>query len=414
MSVKTTQLSNGVRIITEAMPETGIASLSLWVRTGARAENKAEHGISHLLEHMAFKGTARRSAFDIVREIEDVGGDINAATGFETTTYYAQMMADDSLIGVDILCDVILNSRFDPEEFTRESAVVEQEIRHANDTPDDLVFESMRAAAFPDQSLGRPILGTVESIARLTPEIVHRYMTTQYRGSEIILAAAGAVDHDRIAAAAAGLEALPPGTNADFPPARYSGGKPCCTRPIEQLHYVHAYAGTPYYSDDFFVALGLAQVLGGGMASRLFQEARERCGLCYSIFASAEAYCDTGLFYIYAATTPDQASALFDIVATETRRASLDLEASEVERAKRQLKVGMMMGQEHSASRAARLGRHGVLLDRIISSDETLACIDAISVDAVRSFAARLGTDDNSVISLVGADADTVAAKIIV
>ncbi|MEM6665882.1 MAG: pitrilysin family protein, partial [Pseudomonadota bacterium] len=280
-NVRITTLANGLRVVTEAMPHLQSAALGVWIGAGARAEHSHESGIAHMLEHMAFKGTERRTAQGIAEEIEAVGGDLNAMTSFETTAYYARVLADDVPLAIDILGDILINSRFDPAELERERGVILQEIRAAHDTPDDLVFDLAQRAAFGDQPLGRPILGTTESVSGFQSADLQSYLGRMYGPDRMILAAAGAVEHDAVVALAEStFESRPVPEDTPLAPAHFQGGFEGVARDLEQVHLVKGFEGWSYRSPDIYAAQVLAGVLGGGMSSRLFQEAREKRGLC--------------------------------------------------------------------------------------------------------------------------------------
>ena len=303
MSIETTALANGLRVVSHAMPHLETVSLGVWVGVGARCESGAQHGISHLLEHMALKGTARRSAREIAEEIETVGGDLNAATSLETTAYYARVLKADIPLAVDIIADIVRDPKFDAGELAREQDVIMQEIAAAEDSPDDVAYDLAQAAAFPDQPVGRPILGTCESVRSFTPDDLTAYMKSHYAPGSMVLAAAGAVDHAQLVQLAEArfgeMEVREPHITD---PAQYAGGFARSSRPFEQSHIVVSFQGPSYCNEAIYTGQILSSMLGGGMSSRLFQEAREARGLCYSIYSFCWGLSDTGLFGIHAAT----------------------------------------------------------------------------------------------------------------
>ncbi|WP_294645836.1 pitrilysin family protein, partial [uncultured Aureimonas sp.] len=313
MSVEITRLSNGLTIATETMPTLESAALGVWVKAGARDEAEGEHGIAHLLEHMAFKGTSRRSARQIAEEIEDVGGELNASTSVETTAYYARVMKDDVPLAVDILTDILLDSRFDEDELAREQHVILQEIGAAEDTPDDIVFDHFQSAAYADQILGRPILGTRESVSGFTPAEIRAYLKRHYSPDQMVVSAAGAVSHDdvvrRVEAAFGSSASSAEGTHRREP-AVYTGGDFREERDLADAQMVLGFPGRPYYQRDFYAAQVLSIILGGGMSSRLFQEIRETRGLCYAISAFHWSFSDTGIFGVHAATGEEEMAEL--------------------------------------------------------------------------------------------------------
>ena len=287
-TVRVTTLANGFRVATDRMDSVETTSLGVWAGVGTRNEPAEHNGVAHLLEHMAFKGTRRRSARDIVVEIEDVGGFLNAYTGREQTAYYAKVLAEDTPLVVDILADILQNSIFDAEELVRERAVVLQEIGQAEDTPDDIVFDHFQETAFPSQAMGRPVLGRAEIVRDLPRDVVAGYMASRYRAGQMVLAASGRIEHDALVEMAETLfSGLPAGAVPPSEQARYQGGDGRFARDLEQVHLVLGFEGVTYTDADYYAAAVLSQLVGGGMSSRLFQEIREKRGGRRRTFASA-------------------------------------------------------------------------------------------------------------------------------
>ncbi len=391
MTVEITTLDNGLRVITDAMGHLQSASVGLWVDAGARHESEEMHGIAHLLEHMAFKGTKRRGAKAIAEEIEAVGGHLNAYTGREHTAYYARLLKEDVPLAVDILADILQHSVFDPKELERERQVVIQEIGQAFDTPDDIVFDHLQETAFPGQAVGRPILGTTAGIQAMPRENLSRFMASNYHGPRMVLVAAGGVRHDEIVALAeTHLSGLQRGGNPAMSPARFAGGEYREDRELEQVHFTMALPGLTYEDEDFYAYQVAATVLGGGMSSRLFQEVREERGLCYSVFAFASSFVDDGLFGVYAGTGPEEVSELVPVLCTEIARLGHDAEEREVARARAQLKAGILMSLESSGARAEQLARQMLIHGRPLPVEELVAKVEAVDVEAVRRVARRL------------------------
>ena len=391
MSVRVTTLENGLRVATDPMAELETAALGVWVDTGAGNEDLAVNGVSHMLEHMAFKGTKRRNALQIAEEIEAVGGQLNAYTSREQTAYFARMLKGDLPLALDILADILQNSIFDNDELARERDVVIQEIGQTNDTPDDLVFDLFQHAAYPDQPLGRSILGTVERVGGFDRETLMAYMADHYGGPNMVLAAAGGVDHDEIVGMAKeAFEILPALKNAGPAIACYEGGESLLQKPLEQVHYLMGFDGLSFGDDDFYAAQVLATVLGGGMSSRLFQEVREKRGLAYSVFAFSASYVDGGVFGVYAATGPNDLSELVPVLSDEVIRAGLDVNDTETARARAQHKASIMMGLEAAGARTEHLGRQMLIYGRSITPHELVEKIDAVDAEAVRRVAGRL------------------------
>ncbi|MFV2091738.1 MAG: M16 family metallopeptidase [Hyphomicrobiales bacterium] len=403
MTVNLSRLDNGIRVVTHAMPHLQTASVGVWVNAGARHETDQQHGIAHLLEHMAFKGTATRSARSIAEEIEAVGGDLNAATSLESTAYFARTMKDDLPLALDILADILQNPGFDPDELEREQTVIVQEIGAARDTPDDLVFELAQNAAFPDQPVGRSILGTPETVSGFSSQSLTDYLGTHYRPDAMVIAATGAVDHQDIETRAADLfGGLAGAQERETVAATYVGGEARTSRDLEQTHLVLEFEGVSYLDDDAYTSRVLASALGGGMSSRLFQEVREARGLCYSIFAFASSFRDSGIFGVYAATSPDLVGELVDVTAGEMARFAQTVSEAEIARAKAQLKTGLLMSLESSTARAEQIGRQVLVFGRVLEIDELLAKVDAIDVAAVRTLSEKLFGNSELTLSAVG------------
>lgn len=403
MTLQISTLANGMRVVSHAMPHLQTVSLGVWVASGARHETESEHGISHLLEHMAFKGTTRRTAVDIAEEIEQVGGDLNAATSLDTTCYYARVLKDDVTVALDIIADILQNPRYANEDLERERDVIIQEIASTLDSPEEMVFDLVQDAAFEKQPLGRPILGTVESVSRFTPAELRTFLAARYKAEGMVLSAAGNVSHDALVAQAQRLFADIPGGKA--PPAvaaRYVGGSRVSQKSFEQAHIVLGYEGFPYRDPDFFAVQVFSGLFGGGMSSRLFQEVRERRGLCYSIYAFHWAFADTGLFGVHAATGPEDVAELMPVILGELERAAHDIGEAELSRAKAQLRAGLLMTLESPAARAGQIARQLLLFGRPLPVEELVARIDAISVEQIRRLAGDIFTGSVPTLTAIG------------
>jgi predicted Zn-dependent peptidase len=406
MNVRTTTLSNGITVVTETMPHLESAVLGVWVRSGSRDENNDEHGIAHLLEHMAFKGTKRRTARQIAEEIENVGGEVNAATSTETTSYYARVLKDDVPLAIDILADILTSSAFDEGELEREKHVILQEIGAANDTPDDVVYDRFAEAAFRDQTIGRPILGTPTTVKSFTPEQLRGYLKRHYTGDRIVVVAAGAVDHEifvKLVEDAFG-DAIQP-TNATLPDlteAKYTGGEYRETRDLMDAQVVLGFEGRAYQARDFYASQILANILGGGMSSRLFQEVREKRGLCYSVYAFHWGFSDTGIFGIHAATGPDDLGSLMPVIFDELSKVADHVDVSEINRSRAQTRAALLMSQESPAARASQIARQMLLFGRPVSNAELMERLDAITPDRLTDLAGRLFFQTPLTVSAVG------------
>lgn len=416
-AVRTTKLPCGLQVVTHAMPHLETVSLGVWVDAGARHESTDEHGIAHFLEHMAFKGTARRTALQIVEEIESVGGDLNAATSMETTAYYARVLKADVGGAMDVLADILQNPLFDPGEVERERGVILQEIAAVLDTPDDMVFDLFHDAAYPDQPLGRAILGTNESVGRFSGSDLAGYRDKHYAPEGMVLAAAGAVDHDRLVELAAGqFAARRVDARPALAPGFFVGGERRVERDLEQASLVLGFPGLAYVDEDFYAVQVLSSILGGGMSSRLFQEVREKRGLCYSIFAFAWGYADSGVVGVYAGTGPDDLGELVPVIAGELERLSRDVTDEEVARARAQLKAGLLMGLESTSSRAEQIARQQLIHGRVLPVAELAARVDAVDAAKVRSLAERLFSGVRPAMAAIGplhrlASYDDIAAE---
>jgi predicted Zn-dependent peptidase len=391
MTVHLDTLPNGFRVVTERMPGVASAALGVWIDAGSRHEAEAENGIAHFLEHMAFKGTSRRNARQIAEEIEDVGGYLNAYTSRERTAYYARVLSADVPLAMDIVADILRDSRFAESDVEVERHVILQEIGQALDTPDDIIFDWLQETAFPAQPMGRAILGPADRVRGFSRADLGGFIGRHYHPGRMILAAAGDVDHDRIMRLAESLYGDMPAAPAAAPePARYAGGEHRVVKPLEQAHVALAFPAPSFLDDDYHAAQILSVALGGGMSSRLFQEARENRGLCYSIFAQCSAWSDSGIMTIYAGTGAEELPGLLDLTADELNRAARDLTEAEIARARAQTKAGMLMGMESVSARAERLASQLSAWGRVPPLEEIVAKIDAVGVAEARAAAAKL------------------------
>ncbi len=379
------------------------ASLGVWITAGGRHERLEQNGIAHFLEHMAFKGTTRRSALQIAETIEDVGGYINAYTSREVTAYYARVLENDVALALDVISDIILNPVFDAAEIEIERGVILQEIGQTYDTPDDVIFDWLQEESYRDQPLGRTILGPSDRVRAFARDDLSAFVGEHYGPGQMILSAAGAVDHDALVTLAERYFGdLTPKGHAVVTPAQFTGGEARKAKNLEQAHFALAFESPGYRDDAIYTAQIYSSALGGGMSSRLFQEVRERRGLCYTIFAQTGAYADTGTTTIYAGTSGDQITELAHITIDEMKRAADTMSPEEVARARAQMKAGMLMGLESPSNRAERLARLVQIWDDVPSLDETIARIDAVTTGDVRDFAAQLAADAPAALALYG------------
>jgi len=386
MRVEVTTLKSGISVVTDTMPHLETASLGVWVASGSRDERHDENGISHLLEHMAFKGTRRRSARQIAEEIEAVGGDLNAATSAETTAYYARVLKADVPLALDVLADILSDPTFDREELAREQSVIVQEIGAVADTPDDLIFEYLNAIAFPDQPLGRSILGTAKTVRSFHDGTLRDYLGRHYRAPDIVVAAAGAVDHAAVVADVEQRFASFIGPASPLPdPAKFGGGSHIEKRELEQVHIAMALPGVAVTDPTLYSLQVFANIVGGGMSSRLFQEARERRGLCYSIYSFHMPYSDIGMFGLYAGTDAADTSELMRVIVGEIAGAADTISETEIARAKAQMKAGLLMALESSGARIDQLARQMITRGRPMTVEELVEKVEAVTVDSART-----------------------------
>jgi predicted Zn-dependent peptidase len=386
MSVEITTLKSGINVVTDTMPHLETASLGVWIASGSRDERRDEHGISHFLEHMAFKGTRRRTARQIAEEIEAVGGDLNAATGAENTAYYARVLKADVPLALDVLADILSEPTFAREELAREQNVIVQEIGAVADTPDDLIFEHLNAIAFPDQPLGRSILGTAKTVRSFNGGTLRDYLGRHYRAPDVVVAAAGAVDHAAVVADVERRFAGFTGPESAMPePAKFGGGRHIERRELEQVHIAIALPGLPVTDPTLYSLQVFTNVLGGGMSSRLFQEARERRGLCYSIYSFHMPYSDIGMFGLYAGTDAADTSELVRLIVDEIAGTADTISEPEIARAKAQMKAGLLMALESSGARIEQLARQMLTRGRPIPVDELVEKVEAVTVDSARA-----------------------------
>jgi predicted Zn-dependent peptidase len=401
MTVRVTRLDSGLTVATDTMDTVETVSLGAWVGVGTRHEPPAINGVAHLLEHMAFKGTERRSAYDIAQEIEAVGGHLNAYTTRETTAYYAKVLAEDAPLAVDIIADILQNPSFDEEELKRERAVVLQEIGQAYDTPDDSVFDRFQETAYPAQALGRPVLGTSEIVGGIGRDTLADYMARHYGCENMVLVAAGKIDHARfVALVQDAFSGLARAANAEAAPADYRGGEYREERELEQVHLLIGFDSVDYRDPDHYTASVLATLFGGGMSSRLFQEVREKRGLVYSIYSFVSAYRDGGLFGVYAGTGPNEVAELVPVVCDEFSKLTQDVTEDEVLRARAQLKASILMSLESTGSRCEQLGHQIIYYGRPLEVSEVVGKIEVVDAAAARRFARRLAASRPTLASL--------------
>jgi predicted Zn-dependent peptidase len=403
MNPEISKLSNGLTIVSDPMPGLESAALGVWVDTGARNETPPQMGVSHMLEHMAFKGTARRSARALSEEIEAVGGVLNAYTSREQTAFHARVLKADIPLALDLLGDILINPAFADDEIARERQVVLQEIGQARDTPDDIIFDHLQTAIYPNQPMGWPILGEEATVAAFNRDMLKGYMASNYRAGGMTLVASGAVVHDEIVALAQkAFAGLTPGVPAAPQAAVYGGGEARFAEDLEQAHIAFAFPGLANADPNYYVGQLYTAALGGGMSSRLFQEAREKRGLCYSIYAFTSGFQDSGYLSIYGGTGEAQAAEIAAVVAGEMEAIAGDLSEAELARSRAQLKASLLMGLERPGGRAEQIAGQLFALGRIQPPAEIIAQLDAIDLGMVRRYAAQVMQTATPTIAAIG------------
>lgn len=395
------KLTNGMRLITDTDKNSDTISLGVWVSVGARYETPEIGGISHVLEHMAFKGTLKRSAVQISEEIENVGGIINAYTGKEMTAYYVRILKEDLALGLDIIADILQNSQMDANELSKEKGVICQEINMQNDTPDDLIFDYLSETAYPNQALGRPILGTAEIVRSISSEQLLNYMHSQYIADRMIISASGNFDEtafkEMCEQAFGHIDNHPVHS---FEPAHYVGGEKRVEKQNEQVNLILGFHGISNTHSDYYTASILSGIFGGGMSSRLFQEIREKRGLVYSIYSFNSAQSDTGLFGIYAGTGEHEVAELLPVLCDEILKLKGSVTETELKRAKNQIKARLLMQYESISKHAEMNAIDLIVHNRIESKEEVIEKINAITTADLDRVAERIFSTKPTLASL--------------
>jgi predicted Zn-dependent peptidase len=403
MKVEITRLSNGLTVVTDPMPQLESAALGVWVNCGARHETKPLMGISHMLEHMAFKGTERRSARQIAEEIEAVGGYLNAYTSREQTAFHVRTLKADVTLGVDILADILTQPTFEQNELERERGVVLQEIGQARDTPDDIIFDHLQSVVYPDQAMGWPILGENETVSAFTRDDLKNYMGANYRAGGMTFIASGAVDHAKMVKLVEEKFAdLKSGSAPVSQAPYYRGGDMRLNQDLEQVHVTFAFPGIASADPDIFAAQVYVTALGGGMSSRLFQEVREKRGLCYSVYAFAHAFSDGGFIGIYTGTGEAEAAEISSVVAGEMAALAAKPTPEEIARAKAQLKSSLLMGLERPSTRTEQIAGQLLAYGRVLSIEELTTKLDAVDMAAVQRFGERIMNSPRPAVAALG------------
>ena len=412
MTVQVTKLPSGLRVVSENRRTVETVAIGVWVDVGARFETEAENGLTHCLEHMLFKGTKTRSARDIAFEIESVGGHMNAYTSRDNTTYYARVLKEDLSLAVGLLGDLVINSVCDAKELEREKDVILQEIGQTLDTPDDIVFDHLQSVAFKGQPIGRTILGEADNVRSFNRDGLMSFLSAHYLASTVVISAVGNLDHEQLVALAAEkFEKLPTGTRSKPEAASYVGGTHLHERELEQLHLTLGWPGVSFHDDNYYAHQLYSTILGGGMSSRLFQEVREHRGLAYSVYSFSSSHAETGLFGIYAGTSPSLLADMVPVIKGEMEALVDGPTEQEFQIARAQLKAGLLMALEATTSRMEQLGRQVLLFDRVIPVQEMIDNVDGVTVQDVGMVAAEFAAVKQPSVAAVG---DTkIVAKVL-
>ncbi len=400
-------LPNGVRIVTENITYVQSVALGIWVGVGARDESDKLRGISHVIEHMLFKGTPTRTAQQIADQIDSVGGDINAFTSKENTCYYVRILSEHVPLAIDVLADMFLNSNIDPEELAREQNVILEEIKRRDDEPDDLVHDMFAQTMWPNHVLGKSIIGTPETVSALKSPDLKDYMAQRYTPDTIVVAAAGNLNHDEIVAMVRERLGHLSGSKADWRAPdtlpQFTPETVYIEKPIEQVNLVIGAPGYSQLSDDKYKLSILDNVLGGSMSSRLFQEIREKRGLAYSVGSYSQSYREGGYFGVYSGTSPKTAEQVIDLVRAEFKNIRANnITEKELERSKNQFRGSIVMSQEGMNSRMMRIGRNELTYDRVIPIDEIMGKITSVTLDDIAEVAEHIFGADAYAMATVG------------
>lgn len=400
-SIKLTTLPSGLRVITDTVDSVHSVALGIWVDVGTRDEDMEHNGAAHMVEHMLFKGTKRRGPAQIAEEIENVGGYVNAYTSREITSYHIHLLKDHVKLALDMLADIYQNATLPQDEIERERHVILQEIGMATDTPDDLIFDNYFETAYPDQTLGAPILGKAHHVKTMKRETMSDYIRRYYTPGRTVISAAGHVDHKEFVSQVESLfSSLPPDSNAKHLQAEYKGGEHRLEKKLEQAHIVLGFPGLSRLDDDYHVAQALSAILGGGMSSRLFQEVREKRGLVYSVYSFHSSQSDSGQFCIYAGTGEKDLKELIPVVCDEIVKATRDISEAETARAKAQMKSGLLMARESMMTRAEQQAKYLLYRDRLFDADALIEKVNSITTKDVMRVAGKIFSGTPTLASL--------------
>lgn len=378
---KKTHIGGGIPLLSEYIPYVHSVSLGIWVKSGSVSDTKETMGIGHFVEHMLFKGTKRRTAYQIAREIDDVGGHLNAFTSKEYTNFYVKVLKDDIALATDILLDIFLNPVFPADEMEKEKSVVIQEIKMVEDTPDDLIHDLSFRTMWPDHPFGYSILGEIETVGSITKKLLTAYRASHHTQDNIIIGAVGNFEHERLAdLLSEPLSAIPAGVPNGIVAPRFGARRAVFERDTEQIHFIIGFSALPYTHPDRYSQLILNTVLGSGMSSRLFQEVREKRGLAYSIYSFLSPYRDSGAMEIYAGTDTDSLEELLQISAREIKKLTKKpLSEAELASAKGQIKGNLLLSLESTDARLGRMAKNEVYFGRRVEAEEIIQSIDRVT-----------------------------------
>ena len=389
--MRLTSLDNGLRVASRSMPGFETVAVGLYADVGSRHEPAQLNGVAHLYEHMVFKGAGGRTARELNETVEDVGGDLNASTDREGTNFTASLLAEHLPLGIELISDMILRPHFRTEDLAREKEVVLQELGESRDTPSDIIFDDLWMTAYPDQPLGRPVLGDEASIAAISVDDLHDWRLQRYRAGSLYLVAAGKVDHDDfVALAEQRFGGLPEGVLDAPEPGRFAAGARASRPKADQAHLTVAYSAPAVHDADYFAARLFSDITGSGASSRLYHSVREERGLAYSVWSSIHPYRDNGLFYAYAATARREAAAAAALIAETLADAADTASQRELDRAKAQMKAGMLMSLESAWGQASYVARQLALFGRLVEPSEMVARLEAVTIEEVRAAGAKI------------------------
>lgn len=402
MSIESTTLENGLRVVTDTVNTVESVAVGVWCDVGTRHENLTHNGVAHMVEHMMFNGTKTRTSKDIVEQVEAVGGQMNAYTSRENTAYYVHLLKEDVSLALDVLSDMVQRSTFPDQEMEKERGVIIQEIGMTNDTPDDVVFDLYQECAYPKQSLGAPILGTTDIIQTIDKQVLFDYVRSFYNAKNLVISASGNVPHaDMLKYVQKYFTDLPDTEKSQYKVADYKGGHIYTDKDLEQSHVVMGFQGVRKTAPDYYSAILLSTIMGGGMSSRLFQEVREKHGLVYSVYSAHSGFSDDGQFEIYAGTGPEKLSKLVPVVCDEIQKiVQSPVRIEELDRAKSQLRSSILMGRESMLSRANRQAKHMINHNEKFDLDVLLNKIHDVSIDNIQNMAQRIFTSKPTVAAL--------------